>query len=531
MRLRAGGLFGRIVVVAAIGAGLLAVVLAALPEKLFDLDRYFVPKELVLHCVALMCLASLLSRGRQLAVDGSDVLVALFVAWSGASAMLATNHWLAQRALGVTVSGAVIFWAARQLGAHGWHRALLVAAAAATVCAAATALAQAYGLSTEYFSLNRAPGGTFGNRNFVAHFCVIGLPALAFVTVTSRWGGALFGSAGAVIVGAALVLTRSRGAWLALGLAAVVVAIALAASRPYWRRLDAGRQVRRFLIATAAGAALAVALPNHLNWISESPYLDSAVGMLDYRTGSGRGRLEQYRNSVRMALASPVFGVGPGNWPVRYGRFAKRSDPSLASDGMTANPWPSSDWVAVASERGIPGVILLFGVLAALFVRALRGWSALSRPEHVLARVTLAATITATVVVSAFDAVLLLAPPSLLAWTVIGAASGVGLAAANVTKRRGVRLAGIAAIAIILIAAVTRSATQIIAIHTVGRSGSLSGWTSAARWDPGSYRINLRAAEVAAGRRQCASARAYAARAAAQFPDAAAPRRVIQACN
>jgi O-antigen ligase len=531
MRLRGSGLFGRIVATAAIGAGLIAVVLAALPAKVFELDRYFVPKELVLHCVALVCLGFLLSRGRQLAVDGSDLLVALFVAWSGVSAILATNHWLAQRALGVTVSGAAIFWAARQLGAHGWHRALLIAAAAATVCAAATALAQAYGFSTEYFSLNRAPGGTFGNRNFVAHFCVIGLPALAFVTVTSRWGGALLGSAGAVIVGAALVLTRSRGAWLALGLAALVIAVSLAASRPYWRRLDAGRQVRRFLLAASVGAALAIALPNHLKWISESPYLDSAVGMLDYRTGSGRGRLEQYRNSMRVALASPVFGVGPGNWPVRYVRFAKRSDPSLASDGMTANPWPSSDWVAAVSERGIPGALLLFGVLAALFVRALRGWSRLPRPEQVLARVALAGTIIATVVVSAFDAVLLLAPPSLLAWTIIGAASGVGLASGDLARRRGVRFATAAAIALVVIVAAARSAAQIVAIQTVGRSGSSSGWTAAARWDPGSYRINLRAAEIAAGRRDCASARAYAGRAVALFPDAAAPRRVLQVCE
>ena len=44
-------------------------------------------------------------------------------------------------------------------------RALGLAGAAGAV----TALLQAYGVTTEYFSLNRSPGGTFGNRNFMAH--------------------------------------------------------------------------------------------------------------------------------------------------------------------------------------------------------------------------------------------------------------------------------------------------------------------------------------------------------------------------
>src|SRR6202040_1567507 len=100
---------------------------------------------------------------------------------------------------------------------RGWYRGVLVAAAIAAVCAAALALAQAYGLETEYFSANRAPGGTFGNRNFVAHIAVIGLPALVWCTVTARRPfGALLGSLGAAVLAGVLVLSRSRAAWLAV---------------------------------------------------------------------------------------------------------------------------------------------------------------------------------------------------------------------------------------------------------------------------------------------------------------------------
>ena len=126
-------------------AGIILAVIAALPYKMFELDRYFVPKELVLNVAALLIAVVLLFRLRSLSFDVVDGLIALFLLWSAASALFATNHWLAQRSLGVSVSGAVVFWGARSVAARGSYRPILVAAAIASVCAAALALAQAYG--------------------------------------------------------------------------------------------------------------------------------------------------------------------------------------------------------------------------------------------------------------------------------------------------------------------------------------------------------------------------------------------------
>jgi hypothetical protein len=78
---------------------------------------------------------------------------------------------------------------------------------------------------------------------------------------------------------------------------------------------------------------------------------------------------------------------------------------------------------------------------------------------------------------------------------------------------------------------VTRSAAQLAAIVMVAEGGARTAWVDAAQWDPGSYRIALRAAEVQASRRRCASARAHATRARSLFPHAAAPRRVLRRCN
>ncbi|HMI54781.1 MAG TPA: O-antigen ligase family protein [Gemmatimonadaceae bacterium] len=514
-----------------IQAGLIFVVIIALPYKVFELDRYFVPKELVLHVVALLVAVILVARRRTLTFDVVDGLLALFLLWSVASALFATNYWLAQRSVGLSISGAIIFWGARSVTARGSYRPILVAAAIAAVCAAALSLAQAYGVETEYFSANRAPGGTFGNRNFVAHMAVIGLPALVWSTVTARRPfGALLGSLGGATLGGALVLSRSMAAWLAVAASMILLLVPMIASRRYWRGADIGGRFARWSLAAVIGGMVAIVLPNTLNWNSDSPYLDSARGMVDYKQGSGRGRVAQYQNSLHMAASSPVFGVGPGNWPVKYVRFAPRGDRSLLDDGMTANPWPSSDWVAFVSERGFIPTAALLGVFAILFFRALRRWGELENPDAVLAQCVLAGTIVATLVVSAFDVVLLLAAPSLLVWSILGATIGIRRNTAELNVSPRTRDLAAAALVLVSLLSAARSVTQTMAMTFVGRGGLTSGWVTGAMWDPGSYRINLRVAELYSRRGHCSMALSYARQAVSLFPHAPQPNRIARTC-
>ena len=518
-------------------AGIILAVVIALPYKMFELDRYFVPKELALNGAALLIALVLLSKLRSLSFDVVDGLLAFFLLWSAASALFAPNYWLAQRSLGLSVSAVVVFWGARFVAGRGTYRPILVAAAIASVCAAAAALAQAYGLETEYFSANRAPGGTLGNRNFVAHIAVIGLPSLVWCTVSARRPfGALLGSLGVALLAAALVLSRSRAAWLAVAASVIILLVPMLASRKYWRGGRIGGRFARAGLAAAIGGMVAMVLPNTLNWKSESPYLDSARAVVDYKKGSGRGRVAQYTNSLRMAVAHPAFGVGPGNWPVEYVRFAPPQDRSIADNGMTANPWPSSDWVAFVSERGLLPTLALLGAFVLLFFGALRRWSELKDPDAVLAQCVLAGTIVATMVVSAFDAVLLLGAPSFLVWSILGATSGI---CPNSGTRRGRELTvsrkslslAAAAIVVVALASVARSATQTVAMSIVGRGGLTAGWVAGAMWDPGSYRINLRVAELYSRRGRCSVARGYARRAVALFPLAPEARRIRQSCE
>jgi O-antigen ligase len=513
--------------------GALAVVLTSLPYKTFELDRFFIPKELVLHVTALLATVLVLERASRAALGPVDLFLAGWLALSALSAAFAENWWLAARGLAISASGAALFWTARAVGRAGLWRALSIGLVVATVVGAGTALAQAYGVVSDFASLARAPGGTFGNRNFMAHLAAIGLPALACLALGARRGaGAALGALALCFVTVAVVLSRSRAAWLA-----ILATAGLVAAGALWRRslLPAAAVRRAVLLVAAAGAGAAIALlvPNRLNWKSDNPYLESVTGMVNYESGSGHGRLVQYRRTFEMAMQYPITGVGPGNWAVVYPRFAADDDPSLNSEGMTANPWPSSDWAAFLAERGLAGAACVALALAGLALAAIRRLREARHADEVIAALALLGTTAATVLVGLFDAVLLLAVPSLVAWALLGAlAAGVGgtprWTPALPTARRQ---AAIVAVALLGTLFVVRSTSQVVAMATYENGRGARRFDRAATADPGSYRIRMRAAQAAFGRGDRARGCEHARAARSLYPRAPEARRLAGRCG
>ena len=477
-------------------------------------------------------MALVLTMARRWSIGRADQLLALFLAVSTASALFASNRWVAERSLAVSLAGAGCFWASRWLARAGRTRPLVAALALAGVLGAITALLQAYGLETEFVSLNRAPGGTLGNRNFMAHLCAIAFPALLMSGLGARTRGSLLPwCGGAAIVGAALVLSRSRAAWLAL---AVVAVVSLVTAMFALRRSRAGLRLGRvplLLLAAVTGGAASLVLPNTLDWRSESPYLDTAKSVVNYKQGSGHGRLVQYGTSLRMSARHPLLGVGPGNWAVEYPRFASREDPSIGSSGMTSNPWPSSDWMAFLSERGLAATVLLALVLVALVADAWRVIRSGDDPSARLAGCALIATLAALLVTGAFDAVLLLPAPAFIGWSLLGVFSAPSRERHAVTQGVPMRVLLVAGVTLAGGAMLARNALQLQAMAIAATTGRASSLERASRLDPGSYRIHLRLAQAYLGQGNCVKARAHAEAASALFPAAPAPARVLARCG
>lgn len=513
--------------------GAFAVVVVATPYRLFELDRFFLPKEVVLHATAAIVALLVLPGRREWSWSRVDLLLVGYLALSLLSAAFARNGWWALRALGVTWSGLLIYWSARELARAGLGRRIALGLAAGAVVGVLSALGQAYGLlDTELLSLSRAPGGLLGNRNFVAHLGAIVLPTVVAAALGARTRrGYPLAVLSILLIVLLLVLTRSRAAWLATLASGTVAGVLGFLPGGLWRDESVRRRVQGPLLAVVLGAVLALILPNALDWRSDSPYADTLRGLANYQEGSGRGRLVQWRNSLLLVQDDPLLGVGPGNWAVAYPAVAPPNDPSLSSDGTAANPWPSSDWVAALSERGIPAFLLLLAAGVLLLSTAARTWLAGPRTVDDLPALTLLATVAAVAVVGAFDAVLLLPIPALYTWALVGALAPVE---SFPTRRPATGSAKTAAVLVVLTAGwllTWRSVQQVRAMSVISVWGRMDTRIEAARLDPGSYRIQLLVASSLRRRGRCREAVEFARRAAELLPEAAEPPAQLRACG
>ncbi len=507
-----------------LGGSLCLAVLAALPVAPSDLDRHQFPKETLVH--AGVFLAVLLARpwplwrGRGAVQLGAVVLAA----WSLLTVFAATNPWMGWRAASLTITAIIGFGTAHALARTGAGTILLGWSALAAVLGAGTGLAQALGVEHPFFSRLRAPGGTFGNRNFLAHLAAAASPLLAHqLLLAHRRRGVVLAAIGIAALTAALVLTRSRAGWLAAlaGIGTMVVALLLA-------RRHAGVPIgpRRLTLLAgmmATGAVLAIVSPNTLEWRSDSPYSDTLGNLANFREGSGRGRLLQYQNTLELVQRHPVLGVGPGNWALHYGEVAPRGDPSFASnDVVPLNPWPSSDWLALASERGVPAVLALVLLGIGLLWRAVR--SVRSGGERAIAGAALASTVAAVTVAGMFDAVLLLAVPVHFTTITLGAL----LAAADGETREPLPPPNRAATWLVLLAALglARSAMQTGAYVMAGDGSSRARLERAAVVDPFSYQLRIRLA-----RGPCRTSRDHARAALRLAPTWPAARAAARRCG
>jgi hypothetical protein len=187
---------------------------------------------------------------------------------------------------------------------------------------------------------------------------------------------------------------------------------------------------------------------------------------------------------------------------------------------MTTNPWPSSDWVAWLAERGPFAFALIALAFLGIAAGGVRQLLASQTPEEGLAAAALLATVAGACMAGLFDAVLLLALPSFLVWTAIGA-----LFAAPPTPtpaRRPLPVIALAAIVLVSAAGATYSAMQIAAMHFYDAGAA----ARAARVDPGNYRAQLRLAR-GGGRARCEHARA----AHALYPNAVAAKQASRGCR
>jgi O-antigen ligase/tellurite resistance-related uncharacterized protein len=151
-----------------------------------------------------------------------------------------------------------------------------------------------------------------------------------------------------------LFLLRTRGAWMALAVGALAVGLSWALGKEkgplQWKPL-----------AWIGGVGL----------LTLGIGLTSQAGLESARDSSTlNNRVHFWKASVQMIQASPVTGVGPGNWKIHYPQYGLQGMDQTVLEGERLVVRPHNDYLWVATEFGLPGLLLFVGFWGLVLVLA-----------------------------------------------------------------------------------------------------------------------------------------------------------------
>jgi O-antigen ligase len=166
---------------------------------------------------------------------------------------------------------------------------------------------------------------------------------------------------------AALVLTQSRGGFLGLLAALVVLAIGslLTFSAPT-------RRLRLAVAAALAGVVVALAVAA------------AAAGGVDRLTSadsSMRFHLDAWRVAAQIAVEHPLLGTGPETFPDVFPRYSHELLPADRADALDAFrvESPHEVYLGIAAGSGLPALLAYLAVIAGFVAVAIRGLEGATR--------------------------------------------------------------------------------------------------------------------------------------------------------
>ena len=181
-----------------------------------------------------------------------------------------------------------------------------------------------------------ASGAFLGDGNDFALSVNIVVPLCLFMffDATKKLHKLMYAGAMVVLI-ICVIATQSRGGTVALGCVGFY----------YW--LKSSKKLPTAVLAVALLALVLVFAP---------PAYFARMNTISTQEGSAQGRIHAWGAAVRMAIDNPIFGVGPGHFPVKYGaEYSKEA----------GSPWHTahSIYFLILGEYGLPGITLLITLI------------------------------------------------------------------------------------------------------------------------------------------------------------------------
>lgn len=265
-------------------------------------------------------------------------------------------------------------------------------------------LLQAAGIDIFRWTWTRSPMSTLGRRNYAAEYIVMVIPWIYYLASAKKGRGLLWATAFLLLL-AHLVLTFTRASYMGFFFSSLLFFVLLAGTRGR-RKLPAARTPAVIFIVCL---------------LAQSAY----PGMKTFEKGTVKSRFLVWKIALQMVRENPVFGVGPGNFEIRYPEYAAREEEALRTSKFKVRD-VHNDYLETAVNTGIPGLLLFLYLLFAAGKTCLAACRNSSGEKRLL--LAGAASSTAAVLINALASFPLKNPSTMLLFWVniscIGAIAG-----------------------------------------------------------------------------------------------------------
>jgi hypothetical protein len=261
--------------------------------------------------------------------------------WPGGAFQVLVGDW--QKAL------FTFFLAGGLIGDHRQYRKVLHALGYAVILLAVLAL------KANQMVLGRLiqAGTRYENPNDLAMILLAAVPFLGYMMVCPESKlRKIIAGVGMIPVLLAIARTGSRAALVG---AAVMLSVVFLES-------NFANKMKLVIAATVVMVISAIMLPQDLQDRFFKVFGDEESIRTDAAIGSTYSRKMLLMDSITLTLRNPIFGVGPGMFPVAQDTLARERGEPVGNWHVTHNTYTQ-----VSSECGIPGAILFMGAIVCAF--------------------------------------------------------------------------------------------------------------------------------------------------------------------
>lgn len=202
---------------------------------------------------------------------------------------------------------------------------------------------------------------TIGQPNALGAYLGMLTPTTAALAVMSESSSSRAGWSAALLAQlAALVLTLSRGAYLAVAIAGAFFLQALLRSRS-----DARRLLIRFVVAAVVAVSLLAFFPSMR--AAGNRVVDRAAASIDPAEPSARGHLDMWTAGWHIAIDNPLLGTGPDTFALEFPAYRDQHLPPERVQVFL--PYrvesPHNVYLATAVGSGLFAVVVYLAIVIA----------------------------------------------------------------------------------------------------------------------------------------------------------------------